>query len=292
MANLNVTIKDMLEAGAHYGHQTRRWNPKMKRYIYGARNGIYIINLGKTAKLLKDATNFLSRITAHGQQVLFVATKRQARDIVKEEAGRAKMPVVAHRWLGGTLTNFRTVKTSIEKLNEIERMMSPEMAHRLPKKELSALAKQHTKLMRNLGGLRTMPAMPGAIFVVDPVEEHIAIAEARRLGIPVVGVCDTNADPDLVDYIIPANDDAMRSIRLFVSTAAEACIVGAASSREAFGRDFDGATSTTGATLENVEIIRKPRHAEAAVEIEAEGEAEADAEIADDADLDEGGDEA
>ena len=140
------------------------------------------------------------------------------------------------------------------------------MAHRLPKKELSHLAKQHAKLMRNLGGLRTMPAMPGAIFVVDPVEEHIAIAEARRLGIPVVGVCDTNADPDLVDYIIPANDDAMRSIRLFVSTAAEACITGAASSSQAFSRDFDGSVSPTGAALENVEIIRKPRHADAVVE--------------------------
>ncbi len=286
MANLNVTIKDMLEAGAHYGHQTRRWNPKMKRYIYGARNGIYIINLGKTAKLLKDATNFLSRITAHGQQVLFVATKRQARDIVREEAGRAKQPVVAHRWLGGTLTNFRTVKTSIEKLNEIERMMSPEMAHRFPKKELSAMAKQHAKLMRNLGGLRTMPAMPGAIFVVDPVEEHIAIAEARRLGIPVVGVCDTNADPDLVDYIIPANDDAMRSIRLFVSTAAEACITGMASSSQAFGRDFEGGASPAGVTLENIEIIRKPRHADAVVEAaDLEGEVEAEAEI--DADTEE-----
>lgn len=287
MASLNVTIKDMLEAGAHYGHQTRRWNPKMKRYIYGARNGIYIINLGKTAKLLKDATNFLSRVTQHGQQVLFVATKRQARDIVKEEAGRAKMPVVAHRWLGGTLTNFRTVKTSIEKLNEIERMMSPEMAHRLPKKELSALAKQHTKLMRNLGGLRTMPAMPGAIFVVDPVEEHIAIAEARRLGIPVVGVCDTNADPDLVDYIIPANDDAMRSIRLFVATAAEACLTGVAMSRAAFGNEFDGSVSPTGAALDNVEIIRKPRHAEAAVEAAVEAAAEAASDVENDEDAQE-----
>ena len=182
------TIDELLKAGVHFGHQTRRWNPKMKRYIYGARNGIYIINLGKTAKLLRDAHNFLSRVTSKGEQVLFVATKRQARDIVREEAGRAKQPVVAHRWLGGTLTNFRTLKTSIEKLHEIERMMSPEMAHRLPKKELSVLAKQHAKLVRNIGGLRTMPQMPGAVFVVDPTEEHIAVAEARRLGIPVVAL--------------------------------------------------------------------------------------------------------
>jgi len=253
-----VTVRDMLEAGAHYGHQTRRWNPKMKPFIYGARNGIYIINLGKTAKLLKDAQNFLSRVTSRGEQVLFVATKRQARDIVKEEAGRAKMPVVAHRWLGGTLTNFRTVKTSIERLTEIERMLSPEMAVRLPKKEQAALTKQHVKLIRNLGGLRTMPAMPGALFVVDPTEEHIAIAEARRLGIPVVALCDTNADPDLIDYVIPANDDAMRSIRLFVQSAADACLTGAAMNRDNFGREFEGAQAG-GQQSENVEVVRKPR---------------------------------
>ncbi len=269
-----VTVRDMLEAGAHYGHQTRRWNPKMKPYIYGARNGIYIINLGRTAKLLKDAQNFLSRLTARGEQVLFVATKRQARDIVREEAARAKMPVVAHRWLGGTLTNFRTLKTSIEKLSEIEHMLSPEMAGRLPKKELSNLNKQHDKLMRNIGGLRTMPSMPGAIFVVDPSEEHIAIAEARRKGIPVVALCDTNADPDVCDYIIPANDDAMRSIRLFVKAAADACIAGAQMSRDQMGRDFDGgASSSSGA--ENVEVIRKPTHKDVVVdEVEVEGEGE------------------
>jgi small subunit ribosomal protein S2 len=280
----NVTIREMLEAGAHYGHQTRRWNPKMKQYIYGARNGIYIINLGKTAKLLRDAQNFLSRVTARGEQVLFVATKRQARDIVKEEAGRAKMPVVAHRWLGGTLTNFRTVKTSIDKLNEIERMMAPEMAVRLPKKELSQLAKSHAKLVRNLGGLRTMPGMPGALFVVDPSEEHIAIAEARRLGIPIVALCDTNADPDLVDYVIPANDDAMRSIRLFVQSAADACLTGAAMSREHFGRDFDaGTASSGGAAIENVEVIRKPRHAEAAMAGDEEEGGEAEVETSEEA---------
>ena len=269
---MTVTIREMLEAGAHYGHQTRRWNPKMKPFIYGARNGIYIINLGKTAKLLKDAQNFLSRVTARGEQVLFVATKRQARDIVKEEAGRAKMPVVAHRWLGGTLTNFRTVKTSIERMNEIERMLAPEMAVRLPKKEQSTLAKQHAKLMRNLGGLRAMPAMPGAMFVVDPTEEHIAVAEARRLKIPVVALVDTNADPDLVDYVIPANDDAMRSIRLFVQAAADACLTGSAMSREHFGREFEGgaAPAASAALAENVEVIRKPRHADAAEAVVAD----------------------
>ncbi len=272
-----VSIRDMLEAGAHYGHQTRRWNPKMKPFIYGARNGIYIINLGKTAKLLRDAQNFLSRITARGEQVLFVATKRQARDIVREEAGRAKMPVVAHRWLGGTLTNFRTVKTSIERLSELEHMMSPEMAGRFPKKELSQMAKTHAKLVRNLGGLRTMPGMPGALFVVDPSEEHIAIAEARRLGIPVVALCDTNADPDLIDYVIPANDDAMRSIRLFVQSAADACITGAAMSRDNFGKDFEGGSGTgTSSSGESVEVIRKPRHAEVAAVVTEEDDMAAD----------------
>lgn len=256
---MDISIRDMLEAGAHYGHQTRRWNPKMKPYIYGARNGIYILNLGKSAKLLKDAQNFISRITSRGEQVLFVATKRQARDIVREEAARAKQPVVAHRWLGGTLTNFRTLKTSIEKLAEIERMLSPEMAGRLPKKELSQLNKDRDKLVRNLGGLRTMPSMPGALFVVDPVEEHIAVAEARRLGIPVVALCDTNADPDVCDYVIPANDDAMRSIRLFVGAIADAALVGAASSQHSARAEFGGESASAG--LENVEVVRKPRAA-------------------------------
>jgi len=263
----NVTVRDMLEAGAHYGHQTRRWNPKMKPYIYGARNGIYIINLGKTAKLLKDAQNFMSRLTSRGDQVLFVATKRQARDIVREEAARCKMPVVAHRWLGGTLTNFRTVKSSIEKLAEHERALAPEMIHRRPKKELASIAKERDKLIRNIGGLRNMPGMPGAVFVVDPVEEHIAVAEARRMKIPVIALCDTNANPDLADYIIPANDDAMRSIRLFIQAAAEACLNGARMSRDQAGRDFEGAPSTV--ALEKVEIIRKPRHVEAAEDEEA-----------------------
>jgi small subunit ribosomal protein S2 len=270
---MDISIRDMLEAGAHYGHQTRRWNPKMKPYIYGARNGIYILNLGKSAKLLKDAQNFISRITSRGEQVLFVATKRQARDIVREEAGRAKQPVVAHRWLGGTLTNFRTLKSSIEKLAEVERMLSPEMAGRLPKKELSQLSKDRDKLVRNLGGLRTMPSMPGALFVVDPVEEHIAVAEARRLGIPVVALCDTNADPDVCDYVIPANDDAMRSIRLFVGAIADAALLGAASAQHTSGRDFGG--DNAGAGLDNVEVVRKPRAARpvevAAVEVAADG---------------------
>ncbi len=262
-----VTVRDMLEAGAHYGHQTRRWNPKMRPYIYGARNGIYIINLGRTAKLFRDAQNFLSRITSRGEQVLFVATKRQARDIVREEAERASMPVVPYRWLGGTLTNFRTVKTSIEKLTELEEKLAPEMAARLPKKEVARLTKHHAKLLRNLGGLRNMPKMPGAMFVVDPAEEHIAVAEARRLKIPVVAMIDTNGDPDVVDYVIPCNDDAMRSIRLFVAASADACITGVQAGRDAFARDFQGVA--TAADTASVEVVRKPRKT-AAAEEEAE----------------------
>ncbi len=253
-----VTIKDMLEAGAHFGHQTRRWNPKMRPYIYGARNGVHIMNLGKTAKLFRDAQNFLSRVTARGDQVLFVATKRQAREIVREEATRCGMPVIDHRWLGGTLTNFKTVRGSIEKLNDMEQRLSPEMAVRLPKKEVATLRKQHEKLSRTLGGLRGMPKMPGAVFVVDPVQEHIAVAEARRLGIPVVALVDTNGDPDVVDFPIPANDDAMRSIRLFVAAAADACMTGIATGKAQFARDFDGVGAVAAADTSRVDVVVKP----------------------------------
>lgn len=247
----------MLEAGAHFGHQTRRWNPKMRPYIYGQRDGVYIINLGKTARLFRDAQDFVSRIAARGEQVLFVATKRQARDIVREEAARANMPVVAHRWLGGTLTNFKTIRGSIEKMAELEGKLAPEMAARLPKKEVAMLTKSYNKLVRNLGGLRNMPKMPGAMFVIDPRMEHIAIAEARRLKIPVVAVIDTNSDPDVVDYPIPANDDALRSIRLFTAGIADACLTGAQAGRDAFARDFDGVA--TAAATADVEVVRKPR---------------------------------
>ena len=268
-----ITVRQMLEAGAHYGHQTRRWNPKMRPFIYGARNGVHIINLGKTARLFRDAQNFISRVAARGDQVLFVATKRQARDIVREEAERCSMPVVAHRWLGGTLTNFKTVKTSIEKLNDYESKLAPDMAARLPKKEVAKLTKLHAKLMRNLGGLRHMPKMPGAMFVIDPDMEHIAIAEARRLNIPVVALIDTNGDPDVIDYPIPANDDAMRSIRLFVQSVADACLAGAQAGKAAFAQDFDGVTAA--ADTANVEVVRKPRKRteEAAVEEVAAEEA-------------------
>ena len=252
-----VTVRQMLEAGAHFGHQTRRWNPKMRPYIYGQRQGVYIINLGKTARLFREAQDFVSRIASRGEQVLFVATKKQARDIVREEAERASMPVVAHRWLGGTLTNFKTIRGSIEKMTELEGKLAPEMAARLPKKEVAAITKNYNKLVRNLGGLRNMPKMPGAMFVIDPCMEHIAVAEARRLGIPVVGLIDTNSDPDKVDYPVPANDDAMRSIRLFAKGIADACLTGAQLGRDAFSRDFEGVAAA--AQTSDVEVVRKPR---------------------------------
>jgi small subunit ribosomal protein S2 len=276
-AETQVSVRDMLKAGAHFGHQTRRWNPKMRPFIYGARNGIHIINLGRTVALHRDAMSFLSRTVSRGEQVLFVATKRQARDIVREEAERARMPFVTHRWLGGTLTNFRTVKTSIEKLEEIETRLAPEMAARLPKKEVAKLTKEHAKLQRTLGGLRQMPKLPGALFVVDPIEEHIAVLEARRLKIPIVAMSDTNADPDMVDYVIPANDDAMRSIRLFSVAAANACVIGAQLGRDAFAAEFDGATGA--ASTSEVEVIRKPRRGAGDAEAAEAGEA-ADGEAA------------
>ncbi len=281
-----ISIKEMLEAGAHFGHQTRRWNPKMRQYIFGARNGVHIINLGKTARLFRDATNFISRTTARGDQILFVATKRQAREIVREEADRCHMPVVDHRWLGGTLTNFKTVRTSIEKLTELEQKLAPDMAARLPKKEVATLRKLHEKLDRNLGGLRIMPRMPGAIFVIDPVQEHIAIAEARRLKIPVIALIDTNGDPDIVDYPIPANDDAMRSIRLFVAAAADAALTGVASGKAQFAKDFDGVVGAAPASAVKVEVVVKPSHkvAEDAVEVAAMAAAAADDDAVDDDD--------
>jgi small subunit ribosomal protein S2 len=245
----------------------------MRPFIYGAKNGVHILNLGKTARLLRDATNFIARTTARGEQVLFVATKRQAREIVREEAERCGMPVVNHRWLGGTLTNFQTVRTSVDKLAELEQKLSPAMAARLPKKEVALLRKEHEKLERNLGGLRNMPKRPGAVFVVDPMLEHIAVAESRRLGIPVIALIDTNGDPDVVDYPIPANDDAMRSIRLFVAAAADACLTGVATGKTSFGRDFDGVVGITAVDTSKVEVVVKPRaRAEEPVEDEVADE--------------------
>ncbi len=221
-----VTMKELLEAGVHFGHQTKRWNPKMKPYIFGARNGIYIVDLQKTVRMFKTAYNFITDTVAGGKSVLFVGTKKQARESIYEEANRCEMYYVHNRWLGGMLTNFQTIKKSIDRLNYLNTIENDGSIELFPKKERLKLAKERVKLDNTLGGIRTMAKLPGAIFVVDPKNEAIAIREGRRLGIPIVAIVDTNCDPDEVDYIIPGNDDAIRAIRLISSRIAEACLDG------------------------------------------------------------------
>jgi small subunit ribosomal protein S2 len=223
-----ITMKQLLEAGVHFGHQTKRWNPKMKPYIFGARNGIYIIDLQKTVGLARQALRFVSDAVAKGGSVLFVGTKKQAQDAIREEATRSAMFSVTNRWLGGTLTNFKTVKQGIDRLKAIEKMAADGTYERLPKKEVASLEREREKLEKNLGGIKEMSRLPAAVFVIDTKKEYIAVHEANRLGIPVVAVVDTNCDPEGIDYVIPGNDDAIRSIRLFTSKMAEACIEGKA----------------------------------------------------------------
>jgi small subunit ribosomal protein S2 len=223
-----LTMKQLLEAGVHFGHQTRRWNPKMKPYIFGARNGIYIIDLQKTVRLFKDAYDFVAGRVAEGENVLFIGTKKQAADSISEEASRAGMPYVNNRWLGGMLTNFQTIKRRIERLHELEGMKADGTINRFPKKEILQLEREIERLKKNLGGISNMSRLPGAIFVIDPRKEYIAVSEARKLGVPVVAVVDTNCDPDEIDYVIPGNDDAIRAIRLLTSRIADACQEGKA----------------------------------------------------------------
>jgi small subunit ribosomal protein S2 len=219
-------MKQLLEAGVHFGHQTKRWNPKMKPYIYGARNGIYIIDLQKTVKMFKDAYKFVADTVMAGDEVIFVGTKRQAQEAIAEEAERATMPFVNVRWLGGTLTNFKTIRGSVERLKRIEQMAAEGRMDLLPKKEVLYLQREHAKLERSVGGIKNLDRLPGALFVIDPHKEAIAVAEANRCGIPVVAVVDTNCDPDPVDFVIPGNDDAIRAIRLFASKIGDACLEG------------------------------------------------------------------
>src|SRR5437588_8423072 len=222
-----VSMKQLLEAGVHFGHQTSRWNPKMKQYIFGARNGIYIIDLQQTVKMFRACYDFARDIAAQGGTLLFVGTKKQAQDIVKEEAERCGMFFVNNRWLGGMLTNFQTIRASIERLKKLEDIMAdPEMVNALTKKEMSEHSHEHEKLMATLGGIKNMRKLPDALFVIDTKKEEIAVAEANRLGIPVVAVVDTNCDPDLISYRIPGNDDAIRAIKLFSAAMADAIIEG------------------------------------------------------------------
>ncbi len=221
-----VTMKELLEAGVHFGHQTKRWNPKMKPFIFGARNGIYIIDLQRTVRMFKTAYDFIVNTVAGGKSVLFVGTKKQARDSIYEEANRCEMFYVHNRWLGGMMTNFQTIRQSIDRLNYLNNIQNDGSIELFPKKEQLKLGKERIKLDNNLGGIRTMNGLPGALFVVDPKNEAIAVREGRRLNIPIIAIVDTNCDPDDIDYIIPGNDDAIRAIRLITSRMADACIEG------------------------------------------------------------------
>ncbi|WP_050727416.1 30S ribosomal protein S2 [Vulgatibacter incomptus] len=223
-----ISMKQLLEAGVHFGHQTRRWNPKMKPYIFGARNGIYIIDLQKTVKLARNAFRFVADSVAKGGTVLFVGTKKQAQDVIMEEATRCNQFHVTNRWLGGTLTNFKTVKQGIDRLKTLEKMAEDGTFERLPKKEVAILMREQDKLQRNLGGIKELTRLPSVLFVIDPKKEHLAIHEANRLGIPVVAVVDTNCDPEGITHVIPGNDDAIRSIRLFAGKVADAALEGMA----------------------------------------------------------------
>jgi small subunit ribosomal protein S2 len=221
-----LTIRTLLESGVHFGHQTTRWNPKMRPYIFGARNGIHIIDLQQTLPLFMRAYDHVLKTVAQGHSVLFVGTKKQAQDVIREETDRCGMFYVTNRWLGGTLTNWRTVRTSIDRLREIEQMAQDGTFEKLTKKEVLSLERMKYKLEKNLGGIKAMNGIPGVLFVVDPRKERIAVAEANKLEIPVVAVTDTNCDPDAIDFPIPGNDDAIRAIRLFTSKIADACLLG------------------------------------------------------------------
>ncbi|RKG81460.1 30S ribosomal protein S2 [Corallococcus terminator] len=234
-----ITMRQLLEAGVHFGHQTKRWNPKMKPYIFGARNGIYIIDLQKTVTMARSAFRFVADITARGGSVLFVGTKKQAQDVIREEAARAGQFFVTSRWLGGTLTNFKTIKQGIDRLKTLEKMAEDGTFERLPKKEVAQLDREREKLEKNLGGVKDMAKLPRCVFIIDPKKEHIAIHEATRLGIPVIGLVDTNCDPDGIDFVIPGNDDAIRSIKLFTSKIADACLEGAARYRASGAAERD-----------------------------------------------------
>ncbi len=242
-----VTMRQMLEAGCHFGHQTRYWNPKMGQYIFGARNKIHIVNLEKTLPMFNDALNFAGSVVANKGKILFVGTKRAAREVVAQEANRCGMPYVNHRWLGGMLTNFKTIKQSIKRLKELEAMEQDGTFEKITKREVLTLTREMEKLELSLGGIKDMRAMPDAIFVIDTGNEDIAILEAKKLGIPVIGVVDTNNNPDGVDYVIPGNDDAIRAIKLYLESMADAVLEAKA-------------TITTGAADEFVEA---PEEAEA-----------------------------
>jgi small subunit ribosomal protein S2 len=241
----SISMKLLLEAGVHFGHQTNKWNPKMKPYIFGARNGIYIIDLQQTVGMFQTAYQFVVNTVMEGGEVLFVGTKKQSQESVREEAERAGMPFVNQRWLGGMLTNFATIKKSIDRLNELDRMFADESIKAFPKKEIMGLQKDREKLSKVLGGIRSIKGVPRALFIVDPKREMIAVTEARKLRIPIVAMVDTNCDPDLIDYIIPGNDDAIRAIKLFSAKMADAVLEGKKRFEERLQAESDKASQAT-----------------------------------------------
>jgi small subunit ribosomal protein S2 len=253
-----IAMKDLLEAGVHFGHQTKRWNPKMKEFIFGERNGIYIIDLGKTVKHFRQAEEFVANLAGDGRTLLFVGTKRQAQDVIAEEAARCGMFYVNQRWLGGLLTNFSTIQRSLGRLRDLEAMVTDGRYETLSKKERARNEKEKRKLQRNLDGIRGMSRLPDAVFVVDTRKEKIAVDEARKLKIPVIGIVDTNSDPDEVDYVIPGNDDALRAIRLFASRIADAAMSGRGA-RESAQADTAESDAATDDDRRQARAPRRPR---------------------------------
>ncbi len=268
---MQVTMKDLLDAGVHFGHQTNRWNPKMAPYIYGSRNGVHIVDLSKSVRLFAEALDFIRSTTARGESVLFVGTKRQAQETVREQAERAGQYFVVNRWLGGCLTNFQTMKKSIDRLKELDKMSRDGSYAKYTKKEVLGFERDRERLDANVGGIQKMTRLPGAVFILDPKKEEIAVKEAKKLRIPVVAVCDTNCDPDDIDFVIPGNDDAIRAIRLFTTAIADACLEGGKvasqkleeSAREAAaGGNFNaGGMEGPGPEIQKVSRAEKPAEA-------------------------------
>lgn len=265
----NISMKLLLESGVHFGHQTNKWNPKMKPYIFGARNGIYIIDLQQTVEMFNVAYNFIINLVAEGREVLFLGTKKQAQESIKAEAERAAMPYVNHRWLGGMLTNFNTIKKSIDRLNTLDKMFEDESINAFPKKEILGLRKEKEKAEKVLGGIRNMRGLPGAVFVVDPKKEAIAVREARKLGIPIVGIVDTNCNPDDIDYVIPGNDDAIRAIKLFAMKIADAVLEGKKKFEENIQSESDKTEGEGTAEAAKVEVEEvAPAEADVPISVE------------------------
>jgi small subunit ribosomal protein S2 len=260
-----LAMKDLLQAGVHFGHQTKRWNPKMKPYIFGERSGIYILDLGKTVRMFKTAEDFVRQLAAEGKTVLFVGTKRQAQDVIAEEATRSGMYYVNERWLGGLLTNFTTIQRSIARLRDLEAMATDGRYEFMPKKEIARAEKEKRKLLKNLEGIRNMSRLPDALFVVDTRKEKIAVDEARKLKIPVIGIVDTNCDPDEVDFAIPGNDDALRSIRLFAARVADVILDGRGERESALAEQAQADAEAAAAEEANRTVrpanLRRPQRA-------------------------------